>query len=678
MSPKKITKSRILVLECHPRIILILKNAVKSQDLESLFAETNFNKIVSHQYIDNNNGEDWKEFFKKIGVAEEIRILHEPQPQSVNFQNRVSYLKFINVISQGLFYLNYNYSYKNLLEIKDFLDYCINPCYSTKFWQYIIQSLKRFDLTQKATIWIKNQAREVPNFFEFDVKTNPSIPCTDNKCRKPSEVYSYSLQSYLKNSDLPVSSIDFPEKIESFLGLKRLLDLENCLMLLEQIANNYYFSKDTKQLYFIYEQLNNLIENNPHEEFSIDLESIQLLACDDLFHPISELYYIAPELNLPSKRNPNLVKFPEIDRKSFNFAKILSAFGIKKISLDDIKINYNSENHCSVLPKLIQERASCISVYLTSSSYDKQYWINKIIQRLENLTIYRVEKLSYYSSNIDYEEPIYNFYDEQSNTIYYVGEWNSRRNSKLGNYLIKALGLNYREITGERLLDFLDNSMEEIVLYLQDSGCDVTGLLPDNQIENKSEKTFSFLGDNSLSLTLPTYYQGTGNNAEYWGNFGEDKAIQFYQALGYEVSNVSNQPQKGYDLECIKDGQEIFVEVKTISSSNEVIRITINEWRCMCHGENQQKYELFIVVHQGKSIEKYIQVKSVWVTLQEILSKLDQQELTSSTYNSESVEFLIGFQRNSKNQLNEVLINWKRLFDKGFHGSEKIQYYLEQ
>ena len=70
-----------------------------------------------------------------------------------------------------------------------------------------------------------------------------------------------------------------------------------------------------------------------------------------------------------------------------------------------------------------------------------------------------------------------------------------------------------------------------------------------------------------------------------------------------------------------------------------------------------------------------IRVKSPWVTFQEILSKLDKLEPTYNTYNSGSIECLIGFQRNSKNELNEVLINWKRLCNQASCLSENIEIY---
>lgn len=173
------------------------------QDLESLFAETDFHAIVSHEYIDNNNLEDWKSFFLKIGVAEKIRIFDDPQ--DCNYQVLEPYFQWLNQPS-NLIYLNpTNTSYRisNVLLIDSFHDYSGNYDYYNKIWKYIIKTYDISYLDQKFLI----NNKPFPSLFEFQVKSIKSIPCTDGQCHQPSEVYSHSLKPYLKNSDLPISSL---------------------------------------------------------------------------------------------------------------------------------------------------------------------------------------------------------------------------------------------------------------------------------------------------------------------------------------------------------------------------------------------------------------------------------------------------------------------------------------
>jgi len=169
---------------------------------------------------------------------------------------------------------------------------------------------------------------------------------------------------------------------------------------------------------------------------------------------------------------------------------------------------------------------------------------------------------------------------------------------------------------------------------------------------------------------VQTDQQGVGDNSEKWGKFGEDAAKLFYEKLGYD--DVTKQPDEGgygYDFLCVKADSELFVEVKAINPTNDIVRITKNEWSAMC--TNSDKYELFIVCHMGTKITKMIRIKSAWKTLQEVFSQLDQQTLTDCKYR-DKVNVLIGLQLNENGSANEILLNWTRLVKPGL--SKNIEF----
>ncbi|OCR01977.1 hypothetical protein BCD67_05715 [Oscillatoriales cyanobacterium USR001] len=191
--------------------------------------------------------------------------------------------------------------------------------------------------------------------------------------------------------------------------------------------------------------------------------------------------------------------------------------------------------------------------------------------------------------------------------------------------------------------------------------------ITERENEYQPEPTDSREKEDQLKPTgsiIQTDQQGVGDNSEKWGKVGEEEAKLFYEKLGYDVTKQPDEGGYGYDFRCKADS-ELFVEVKTINPTyNDMVRITRNEWRAMCENQNLEKYELFIVCHSGELITNRIRIKSAWKTLQEVFSKLDQQDLTDCEY-TEDQEVLIALQRNSNGLDNDILFNWKRLVKTG-------------
>lgn len=641
------------------------------QDLEDLFSTTDFDNIISSKYINQESSEQWKDFLLKIGVCEEIKI-ELVLRQNLTFSS--IYIKFnkMPIIKEGI-----EYDSENLLFIPDFWNYCDNYDFSSKIWLYLTKNWERLNLSTDARILVNHRWYQVSSFFKFIATQYESIPCTDSKCRKPADVYSSSLKSHLQNCNLPICSINFPNHIEEFLGIKKNLDIGACVQLLDKITDNKSPETIIKKISFIYEQLIINIENKLtikdksfiRNKFLIKkwIANAKLLACDENFYPVSDLYYLANDINLPYKRNPNLVYIPDNLTKKEQFEDVLSTFELKKITRNEIEVYCDAENQCKKLPQLIRQRAYYLSIYLANSTNNQlvDYHNNKIIEALEQLTIQNPEKLYYSFEQIGYEENIYNFYEKSNNTIFYVGKWNSRKNAKIGEYLIDALGIHEKKITPEKLLDFFEDPINEIIKELRENGFDIS-----ERKETEQENVFEDSDNNLIRTNIDYVDDGTGTNPEQWGEWGKNIARNLYEKQGYIVTKKPD--GTGYDFLCQKGNHEVYSEVKTISSQSETIRITANEWRVMCQEENQEKYELLIIVHHGETVEKIIRIKSAWISLQEIIFQLNEHELTSEIY-KRNVEMLMGFQRNSKNSANDIIFNYSRICNDGCKLTNNIE-----
>ena len=633
------------------------------QKLENLFAGTSFNNIVSDRYIDRNttrSSEEWKEFFIKIQLKEEMRIEYLSKKEILSSESEVKkkFQEFENF--QFSIYLQkhglppLSCSSEKYLVMPDLIGSDLTNDYLIKIWEYLSNNWDRLNIGRN------NINSDSFSFFKFI----PSIPCLDNKCRRPSEIYSNSLKSSLEGSELPISTIKLPNDIEKFLGLKRDLDVEACLNILNQIST----SRHLDRLNSVYQKLGRIC----HSKLSDSDRNLirnwsktgELLASDDSLCPISQLYYIHPTFGFSHIRNSQIVKSPE--REQEYFESLLKILGVTSINISDIEIKKNYDFD-PILREVIKQRVKYISIYLINSTNSELVTVKEkeILQLLETITFYNPSEISRAIKVIaGVKEPIPNYYyPEHPKSIYYVGAWNSRKNAKIGEYLIKALELESK-ITSERLLDFLDDPIHEVRQYLVDSGFDIPELplISDNQYNSHEIR--------SLTPFVETPSQGIGINPEHWGRWGEDIAKTFYEEHSYTVKKQAD--IQGYDFLCSRSNDELFVEVKTISSSNDVIRITRNEWDNMCKSENQEKYELFIVVHKGKYKEKTIRVKSAWKTLVQVLLKINNHPLTPCEYNSDNIESLLGFQRNSNGNSNDMIFNWKRLLEESHNPNIEI------
>ncbi|MBL1208879.1 hypothetical protein [Geminocystis sp. GBBB08] len=147
-----------------------------------------------------------------------------------------------------------------------------------------------------------------------------------------------------------------------------------------------------------------------------------------------------------------------------------------KQKLLTIKVYCNCYNHCYILSDLIKQRAYYLAVYLTNSTESQLVGnqVVQIVQLLSKLNIQNPDRLYYYFEEVDYQQHLYNYYQKSSNILLYVGAWNSRKNIKIGEYLIEALQLDKNKISPEKLLDLLEDPLDEIVKEFKDNGLDVS------------------------------------------------------------------------------------------------------------------------------------------------------------------------------------------------------------
>lgn len=649
--------------------------------LESFYENTNFKAFVSSIYCANdaNQKQRWKEFFIKIGVEEELRFVRREEVSlSCKNDRNQKYFQYIQLdLSQEY------YKIKNFISFPH-REYLSNFDFAKRFWEYIDFHWNDLPLNQKSMVLINDTPKEVDSPFKFSISNDASIPCNDQKSHSSSEgIYSSRLKKIVSDSFL-VASCNLKEEVEKFIGLKQQLNLQDCLKLLDDIAERYLdrTSREESRLNLIYEQLLKCIREGLNDEdgkiIADWIKVGKLLACDEQFYNASQLYYLDVLMELPPKRNSNLIKYPSSNLNAFEFEEILRALGIKKLSLDDMQFELSKDVIDDSLPNLIQNRAIFIGIFINGSRHPELE--EKIKSQSQNIKFYNPSKIVITCQSINYKETIDNYYVKADNSIYYIRKWNSRKNNNIGDYLIDALTLDIGTIPSQILLNLLDDDIEDVISYLLESGCNIEDI-PDEygkqlRLQDEHHLNITSSGETEVSQnnfpSIVSCSGGIGYNIEDWGKWGEDEAQKLYERLGYNAQKQDDWLALGYDFICTGNKSKIlYTEIKTITSSEPMVRLKKSQWRTMCSEDKKNNYELVIVVHEGYSLIEIIRVSSAWATLKNLLSQLAQQYTTDAEYKKQ-VEVLLGFQQNSDGNANEIIFNWQRLLKSVTHSHINI------
>lgn len=648
-----------------------------AQNLELIYQGTGFSNFVSPLYPEANELEEWKKFLHQIGAAEKIKLAMFYPDQKFTLKDNRSDEK-LTLYIKSLKEINPNYTHiSNWLYILDG-KYFSNYNYAIQMWSYINNDWKTLNINKKSILW-QNETKlgEVPSFFEFYIRENPSIPCTDNTCHAPYKgVYSNSLNTVIADC-YPVFALGINSEIESFFGIKQSLNLETFLVILEDIAKKYPNERidQLKRYNETISLLNYCLRKGVTEDEQQKVQEWsknkgKLLAHNDQFVSIDKLFYLNPGFDLPPKNNKNLINLQKSILESDDIQNLFSIFGIQPMTKDDMKVVAVNEQPDEILLNLIKERAILIDIFLNQSSYNNLQEF--ICNRVHQVKFCKADKILLKIDKIDYQESIPNHYDEPNFSLHYVKRWNSIKNVKIGDLLLKLLGLSSSKINSQILLRLLDDEIEDVIEYLREHDCDLSRLPKKLLVSVSEDLEESNIFDSQRQVekesTIPDQSKvrspdGTGDPDT--GIWGEEQARLFYESLGYKVKKEDDFSRVGFDFTCIKilpssKVKRVYSEVKTISYETPIIRLKEYQWKCM-QSDKQDYYELLIVVHRSKTIIEIIQINPLLAVLNRQLRSLYALSKTDEEY-KRNVEVLIGFQQNEKGDSQEILINWQRLF----------------
>ncbi|MFH5181605.1 sacsin N-terminal ATP-binding-like domain-containing protein [Paenibacillus sp. TAB 01] len=393
-------------------------------------------KYVTGKYVEKESEiNKWRLMLIKLGVKEKIGIRIEPIIERTSMINKYpsvrSYFEFID--NDGSFYDSITKPYINNGQhglqnavIIDYLEHSKNYNFSISYWKMICRSWETIRSNcEKTTYYTRINNKPVISYFQYYVKNHPSIPANNNQCYKSTEIYSENLRNIIKDYYPAVhESISFNKEQEEFLGIKTQVTIQDCLCLLKKIEDSQVDRNTLKQIEAIYKQL---ISNKPVYDTEHNINDMKLLATDDTFHYTSLLYFFDVEGQLPPTNSKYFIKVSDsLKDKDI----LLNFFDIQIIRNDDLQLNVTDKCHDFELISELHKKAKYFATLLSNvKAEDPMETLIRFKEKLTKVSFYKARSLSLSFANKTgieiYNQNVDSWYDTDSNSLYYVGQYNN-------------------------------------------------------------------------------------------------------------------------------------------------------------------------------------------------------------------------------------------------------------
>lgn len=475
--------------------------------LETLITE---DILVSESYLsDRPDKDEWRRFFKMMGVKEGIEILSYKEQTSVN--------KFVNVYNFSPEYFQesdksftpwintFNADQYSDLHSLLFLSYSNNHPFAIKFWSDIISNIPLSEINELATAFWGNpgmpgrtSGSKVGNYIKWHTYNNECIPTKMQDCRKATDVFLNDesiiklVGCYLPIFDGPDLSPDW----KSFFQFKSQLTLSDYLELLANIVDDAtekdkIKKENRERLQEVYNFLLDQTINWSDEDIAQVQEWAKNIKLPDNYgflHTIDNLRYYADGDTSIFQDEFNFIFLNSSNRKHPYIEKFLTILGIEVFKQENFNLSYN-ENDKST--SSLKSKLKTISPYLEKwilsvEQASADFPIANFHEKVKKLEIYEVPELKITHKSW---EKIVQFH-LKDDVLYVTSPWNSNVSLMyLPNKLCYYLG-----IKGfENELDFLLRSEEdEIQQHFKQEQIE----LPDQAIIAEEKQTVEVANSN--------------------------------------------------------------------------------------------------------------------------------------------------------------------------------------
>ena len=543
--------------------------------------------FLSEKYIEGDNQDRWKVFFKDIGCASFVGIesidINEDEyshidPETTNrIHTKVKENTYVSPVSGWTG--DYKYSSYKVAYIPLWMATSRNYALLTQVFEIVFKNpIQNFH--EVIDSWTGYYSRPLPlacylndkSFLEHAFSHWQLFPCTDGKLHRMHEIFAHKKEILkLGGKYLPIFPFENVDlSWDSVLHFKNVLNLNDYLSILESVSKD----SDSDNRERITEIYSILAEWLYDERIQVDVLSEwgkknRILSTDN--------HYYYPEVLSVIMINgfdDSVIKAYLGQKADAKIVSLMEAFGVQIITASNCSLQLKPEDPDIdfAIKNLLLSKVSAITILSDDgSSYDTRR--TSIISILEKTCFKQCTdiELTYGSHGTMIKKSFY--YLDQ--TFYYVGPFRVSLLNDLMTPLCELLSLKGME---RELLMILIEDSAGIKTYLEDLGRDVSSLEQVEATQNWENKTFE--------THIKDYY-GEDEHNRITGFKGEIIVYEYLKSLGYEPTcksittsdhfdrlilfNGKNyrciRNYDRYDISFSKNGNPVYLEVKSTTRS---------------------------------------------------------------------------------------------------------------
>ena len=537
---------------------------------------------ISNDYVGNEDTSEWSLFLKKMGVNDTLCLtsikLNCTKGYSLLEDLKTRFGKEYNIGSWGnRFY--YSFSYFRIHYAPFILTNECSNAFQKLIWGSILTNeyISIKDSVQGAAgFWSASRTfseLDKDNFIIWAFRNIQLFPSSNGKMLKPSELFlnTNDIRS-IGGTYLPIIDIDgeIHESWKDLLPLKNTISFSDCLEILTNISHDLNNIEENKErickIYQRFIELDALSESN-RIKIKEWASSNKILSKENEFVSPAELSYIT--LDGFNSRNHVYIGNPSNKEK---IIELLALMGVKIITSESIKTEFESETESHKLKKILIEKVSALALLASGEDADEVLYKNnksKLLDLIGQTCFYHCEKirLTYGDSSNVMEKHTF----ANKNEFYYIGDLRPANIEPLLAPLCKYLGIRGKE---KELFVMFFETMDGIKQNLKDKGYKVE-LIEDAPIVESG----------NLNITLDYHPTETAQERNIITGFkGEIIVYEKLISMGYHPECLSLSTKEDHTHEITMNGKTYFCK------------------------PNFERYDISFMTHNG--VKMYVEVKA--------------------------------------------------------------------
>jgi hypothetical protein len=556
---------------------------------------------ISEKYCEDASFAEWKVFFAKMGVKEDISNQEETiKLYGDEYNNRYDKPFFDNIKEYSEKYkwiayegwdLNsgWGFSAKNVFyKTFSFLSHCNSYKFSKLVFSKLLSKYSTEEINTNVSyvegstgfprIIEPSQLVDLNcniDHFKWVIENCAILPTVKQDCRKAIDTYSNSIPQIKEIAGNYLPIIDVEEEIseswQAYLGLKNYLTIEDYLFLLTEFAvDTDNAANNRNSISCIYQKLIEfgcLDTERLRNQITNWATQNKICSENNIFMAPSKLSYIT--IDGFDSKNRVYIGNPSDKEKVI---ELLALMGVKIITSESLKTEFEAKTESNELKDILKGRISALALLASGENADESTYRSnksKLVDLIEQTYFYHCKKIKLTYGNSDDVIEKHTFGNK--NEFYYIGDLRPANLEPLLTSLCKYLELKNKE--RELFLLFIED-MDGIRQNLEDKGYNVSLLEEDSIVES---------GNIQTSL----YHTRTESQYErdvITGFKGEIIVYEKLISMGYHPECLSISTQDDYTHKVKMNGKTYFCK------------------------HNYEKYDISFMTNNG--VQMFVEVKA--------------------------------------------------------------------